>query len=34
MIGAVTMARTLYAYDLATAKNFVESLIVKPAKPG
>ena len=23
MIGAVTMARTLYAYDLATAKNFV-----------
>jgi len=34
MIGAVTMARTLYAYDLATAKHFVESLIVKPAKPG
>jgi hypothetical protein len=34
MIGAVTMARTLYAYDLATAKNFVESLVVKPAKPG
>jgi hypothetical protein len=34
MIGAVTMARTLYAYDLATAKNFVESLVVKPAKRG
>ena len=34
MIGAVTMARTLYAYDLATAKNFVESLVGKPAKPG
>ncbi|MET0585049.1 MAG: hypothetical protein ABW099_09235, partial [Candidatus Binatia bacterium] len=34
MIGAVTMARTLYAYDLATAKNFVESLIVKPVKRG
>jgi hypothetical protein len=34
LIGAVTLARTLYGYDLATAKNFVESLIVKPAKPG
>jgi len=34
MIGAATMARTLYAYDLATAKNFVESLVVKPVKRG
>jgi hypothetical protein len=29
-IGAITMARQLYAYDLATAKNFVEGLVGKP----
>lgn len=34
MIGAVAMARKLYSYDLTTAKEFVDSLLVKPAKHG
>ena len=31
MIGAVTMARRLYSYDLTAAKQFVEGLVRKPA---
>jgi len=33
MIGAVTMARQLYSYDLATAKTFVESLTQRRQNP-
>ncbi|MGH7817036.1 MAG: hypothetical protein ACREOR_06570 [Candidatus Binatia bacterium] len=32
IIGAVTMARKLYAYDLTSAKDFVEGLVSKRSK--
>lgn len=32
MISAITMARRLYAYDLTTAKQFVEALVRKQAE--
>lgn len=33
MIGAVTLARRLYSYDLTAAKQFVEELVRKqPAR--
>jgi hypothetical protein len=32
-IGAIAMARRLYSYDLAAAKQFVEALLNKPTQP-
>lgn len=32
VIGAITMARRLYAYDLTTAKQFAEALVRKQAE--
>jgi len=33
MIGAVSLARQLYSYDLTTAKQFVEELMSKQPAP-
>jgi len=33
MIGAITIARRLYSYDLAAAKQFVEALAHKQPTP-